>query len=159
MRSSALIRSKKFACFSPKFSERLPNIIRNKWLYSSFESSLDIGEGGEGGRACFAWLFLGELANKNTARKTRGSPARGQECLAISAEDRGFKQRCGKQCMGGDKAPHVCLLCEQLHIFPPLPLESGGGQSRALAQESCLYNHTCCSRQGPRHFSGSQSGV
>lgn len=120
MRSSALIRSKKFACFSPKFSERLPNIIRNKWLYSSFESSLDIGEGGEGGRACFAWLFLGELANKNTARKTRGSPARGQECLAISAEDRGFKQRCGKHCMGGGQGTPRVPALRAAPYFPPI---------------------------------------
>lgn len=70
MRSSALIRSKKFACFSPKFFEQLPNIIRNKWLYSSFKSSADIvgGGGGRRGKACFVWLVFGELADR-TMRK------------------------------------------------------------------------------------------
>lgn len=69
MRSSALIRSKKFACFSPKFSEQLPNIIRNKWLYSSFESSLDIGEGGEGGELALPGCFWGSLQTKTLPEK------------------------------------------------------------------------------------------
>lgn len=50
-------------CFSPKFSERLPNIIRNKWLYSSFESSTDI-VGVEGGELALPGCFLGRLQTK-----------------------------------------------------------------------------------------------
>lgn len=65
MRSSTLIRNKKIACFSPKFSECLPNIIRNKWLYSSFERFTDTG-GGQRERPWFAWLFFGE---QTTAKK------------------------------------------------------------------------------------------
>lgn len=53
LRSSALIRSKKIACFSPKLSVRLPNIIRNKWLYFSFLRSRDtVGEGGAFSAGC-----------------------------------------------------------------------------------------------------------
>lgn len=78
-RSSALIRSKKIACFSPKFSEWLPNIIRNKWLYSPFESSTDTG--GEGGGAFFARLCFGELANTNTAMDRLGK--RGMLCSEV----------------------------------------------------------------------------
>lgn len=59
---------KKIACFNPKFSEWLPNIIRNKWLYSSFESSTDTG-GGQRERAWFPGSFLGEIADKTTAKK------------------------------------------------------------------------------------------
>lgn len=159
MRSSALIRSKKFACFSPKFSERLPNIIRNKWLYSSFESSLDIGEGGRGGELALPGCFWGSLQTKTLPEKPEEALQEDKSALRFLQRTEGLSSGAGSSAWGGHKAPHVCLLCEQLHIFPPLPLESGGGQSRALAQESCLYNHTRCSRQGPRHFSGSQSGV
>lgn len=161
MRSSALIRSKKFACFSPKFSERLPNIIRNKWLYSSFESSTDIrGAVGRKALLCPAG-FWGAFKQKHRQKNPR-NPARGGERLALSAEDRGFAQQCGKLCMGGRATPCACFASGS--IFSPIATGERGGQSKTQAQESCMAiacpcNHIRCSCQGPRCLSRSQGGV
>ena len=63
---------------------------------------------------------------KTTARKTRGSPARGRECLALSAKDRGFEQQCGMQCMGGTRHPvRACFVSSS--IFSPHCYWRAGG--------------------------------
>lgn len=55
---------------------------------------------------------------------------------------------------GGRGTPPCAYFVEWLDIFPPLLQESRGGQSMALAQESCM----AIACRGPQHLHGSQGG-